>query len=369
MIMNENNDVTKEPTIATPPKPAPRRKIWKIILFSVVAFAIVFSVVSFLVTKSIFDENFGRVNAPQNTTSLRYADVVGYERRQVSFLSGENKLVGYVYGEENEKGLVILAHGLGGGAESNTALTIALVDNGWRVLAYDSTGSYSSEGEGTKGLPQSALDLDAALNYVESQNWNLPIMLWGHSWGGYAVAAVLDMGHDIKASISVAGYASPDALLREQMQRMMGDFSVAAYPFAWLYQRTLFGANAGRSAIEAINNSGVPTMIIHGTEDEMIGYDGAGIIAHRNEITNPNVVYVTREAVGQNGHNNLLRSLAAARYAEEKNAEYQRIYQSYDGEIPDDVRAAYNAQIDKSLANELDPALMEEMIAFYGAHR
>ncbi|MDL2218284.1 alpha/beta hydrolase [Christensenellaceae bacterium OttesenSCG-928-M15] len=359
---------SKESTIVTSSKPARQRKAWKVLLLSVVAFAIIFSVVSLLVTKSVFDANFGRVNPPQYTMSLRYADVAGYERTQVGFPSGKNNLIGYVYGEENGKGLVVLAHGLGGGAESNTALTIALVDNGWRVFAYDCTGSYSSEGNGTEGLPQSALDLDAALNYAESQNWDLPIMLYGHSWGGYAVAAVLDMGHDISAAISVAGYASPDALLREQMQDMMGEFSTVAYPFGWFYQRMLFGEDAQWSAIDAINNSSVPIMIIHGAEDEMIRYDGAGIIAHRGEITNPNAVYVTRNAVGQNGHNNLLGSLAAARYVEEKKAEYEIIQETYGGEIPDDVRAGYYANIDKFLASELDVDLLGEMIAFYEAH-
>ena len=43
-----------------------------------------------------------------------------------------------------------------------------MVDHGWRVLAYDATGSCESEGEGTVGLVQSALDLDAALTYVEN---------------------------------------------------------------------------------------------------------------------------------------------------------------------------------------------------------
>lgn len=41
---------------------------------------------------------------------------------------------------------------------------------------------------------------------------------------------------------------------------------------------------------------------------------------------------------------------------------------AYEGEIPDDIRAAFNAGIDKCLASELDPGLLGDLIAFYEAH-
>lgn len=366
--MKENKNISKTSSSVKAQNLAPRRKLRKTLLIAAGLFVLVFAAVSLLVTKSIYDKNFGRVDAPKYSGFLRHADVTEYEHTELSFPSGENNLIGYVYGEENNKGLVVLAHGLGGGAESNTALTIALVDMGWRVFTYDCTGSYRSEGSGTKGLPQSALDLDAALDYVESQSLKLPVMLYGHSWGGYAVAAVLDMGHDVNAVVSVAGYASPDALLHEQMQSMMGGFSTFTYPFGWLYQRMLFGANAGRSAIDSINSSAVPVMVIHGSEDEMIRYDGAGIIAGRGEITNPNVVYVTRDMEGQNGHNNLMSSVAALKYIEEKNAEYDEIYDSYGGKIPDGINAEYYADVDKFRASELDSELIDMIDGFYKEH-
>ena len=59
------------------------------------------------------------------------------------------------------------------------------------------------------GMAQSAIDLDAALTYIESNDElnGLPVLLYGHSWGGYAAAAVLGSDHDIKASVSISGYS------------------------------------------------------------------------------------------------------------------------------------------------------------------
>ena len=77
--------------------------------------------------------------------------------------------------------------------------TMHFVDSGYSVLTYDATGTGASGGSGTRGLAQSALDLDAALTRAEQED--LPILLFGHSWGGYAAAAVLGGSHDVTASV------------------------------------------------------------------------------------------------------------------------------------------------------------------------
>ena len=84
-----------------------------------------------------------------------------------------------------------------------------------------------SEGSGTRGLPQSALDLDAALDYIESDESlnSFPVFLMGHSWGGYAVTAVLNFDHEIAGSVSVAGYNDPMTMISEFADGMMGDSS------------------------------------------------------------------------------------------------------------------------------------------------
>ncbi len=338
-----------------------KKKALKIFILSLIGLLLIFSIGSFVFTKSFYDGNFRRVEQPKITGLLRYGDLSGYDRTVVHFPSGQNQLTGYIYGEENNQGLVVISHGLGYGSDDYLAETVYFVDKGWRVLAFDNTGVYASAGQSEKGLPQSALDLDAALKFVESDAdlSKLPLMLFGHSWGGYAVAAVLNFDHPVRAVASVAGFNSPNELVMEQLKSETGILGYLEYPFAANYQRRLFGKNAGLSAVNGINGSNTPVLIIHGIADEAIAYNGASIISHRDEITNPNVVYKTCDVAGQDGHKTLLKSAAAINYAKKINAEYKAIFDQYDGKIPDSVNAEFYGKVDKFLASQLDPNLMD----------
>ena len=338
-----------------------------VVLTGVAVIVVLFSVCSIIVVKATYDKQFGRADKPKFSGYLTYGDVDGYGRRVVRFRSGDNTLVGYVYGEHNDKGLVVIAHGLGGGAESYMAETLYFVDNGWRVFSFDCTGSYESEGKGAKGLPQSVVDLNSALGYIESDSAlkDLPVMLYGHSWGGYAVAAVLNYGHDVAAAVSIAGFNAPMEILFERAERMMGSIAHVEYPFLWAYQTMLFGRAARLTAVDGINSADTAVMIIHGDKDTTVSYDRASIIAHRGEITSPNVVYKTCATENHNGHRNLFRSEAAAEYSERKNQVYRELYDRYNGSIPDDELADYYADVDKALASELDTDFMDEINRFF----
>jgi dienelactone hydrolase len=330
-----------------------KRKALKITFISLVALLFLFSVGSMIFAKVFYDGHFKRLNQPEYTGLLRYSDVSGYDRTVITFNSGENLLTGYIYGEENQKGLVVISHGLGYGAEDYLAETIYFVDNGWRVFTFDNTGTYESQGQSERGLPQSVIDLDAALTYIESDPTlnHLPVMLFGHSWGGYAVAGILNYGHPIAAVVSISGFNSPDDLLLEQAKSQMGAFGYLEYPFMAAYQSWLFGDKAKLSAVKGINQSDTPVMIVHGTADEEISYTGASIISHRDDITDPNVIYKTCSAENHNGHKSLLRSQAATTYISKINQEYKELFDSYKGNIPDEVRARYYANLDRHLTS------------------
>jgi len=344
-----------------------KKRIVKVTLFSLAAFFLLFSVISMIAVKFVYDSQFPRFAQPRYLSYPGYADVEGYGRTTVHFESGRNTLTGYIYGAENTKGLVVIAHGLGCSEERYLPETMFFVDNGWRVFTFDCTGSYESEGSGTVGLPQSVLDLDAALTFAEGDSTlkGLPVMLFGHSWGGYAVTAILNYSHDISASVSVSGFSDPNRMLAEQSDHMMGFLSFFEYPFEMAYQTMLFGKAASLSAVDGINKSDTPVLIIHGTEDQMVSYTGASIISRRAEITNPNVIYVTCSREGNNGHNSLLLSEAAVAYIDKENDIYKELFDSYDGNIPDSVKAEYYAGLDTFLTSDPDRDLLNKINGFY----
>ena len=347
-----------------------KNKILKITSLSLVGFILIFSLISMIIVKFIYDGQFPRYERHDEkvTAGLRYADLEeAYPRSLVNFESGDNSLQGYVYGLDQDRGLVVVSHGLGGGADSYLSQITYFVDQGWRVFSYDATGSFDSEGKTTKGFPQALVELDAALTYINAQPefTNLPILLFGHSWGGYATANVIHYNHDIAGVVTVSGANSPMQMILEQGHRMMGGFIYTQYPYLWLYQRILFGKTASLSAVDAINQSDIPVLVIHGTEDDLVAYNGSSIIVNINAITNPNVKAISMSEPDRNGHNNLFRSDAAIDYIDEINIEYRELFDSYEQNIPYEVRQDFYSKIDRRLAQDLNRGLMDDIQAFY----
>ncbi len=345
-----------------------KKRVLIIALTVLILFAALFAAAT-VVTAVNMDANFGRGEYPDTRFTLDYyyehyeAD---YPRTEVSFKSGDNTLRGFIYGEENDKALLVFAHGIGNVHEGYIKEILWFVDKGWRVFAYDATGSGCSEGDGTRGLPQSALDLNEALNFVENDERlsGLPVYLMGHSWGGYAVTAVLNFDHDIKGVASVAGYAEPVQMIYEFASGVVGDFRVLLYPSICLYNKLRFGKYAELSAVDGINKSDVPVLIFHGTADGMIGYNESAIMNHRDEITNPNAEYVTLEGVT---HSGMFYTAEARAY---NNGEFakqrQELLDKYGGDIPEEELAALYENADRDLMNVPNEELLSRIENFFG---
>lgn len=286
----------------------------------------------------------------------------------ISFMSGKNKLQGYLYGLENTKGLVVISHGLGGGAEGYLAETMRFVDEGYQVFGFDNTGCYESEGENCIGLSQSVIDLDAALTFIEQEVRfkDLPVLLYGHSWGGYAVTAVLKYNHNIAASVSVAGFNKPMQMIVEWARGMMGGFAYVEYPYIWLYNKMIFGSNLDIYAVDGINKTETPVLLIHGTGDQTIGIDESAIMAYKDKITNPNVKYKLCEKKEQNGHSTLFMSAEAVEYCNELDKKYEELENKFDGKIPEAEERSFYDGVDKFKSSELDSKFFIDVLEFYG---
>lgn len=347
-----------------------KRGIKKKVVLSIVGFLLLFSILSMAISIFIYNGQFPRYERHDTTVTagLRYEDFEEqYPRSLVSFQSGPNRLQGYVYGSNQEQGLVVVAHGIGGGADSYLSQITFFVDQGWRVFAYDATGSFDSEGKSTKGFPQALVDLDAALTYINTQEElaSLPILLFGHSWGGYAVANLLHYDYEIAGVATVSGANSPMELIMEQGRSLIGGFIHIQYPYIWLYQSILFGKAASLNAVDAINQSGVPVLIVHGTEDEAVAYEGSSIISKIGAITNSKVKTISIREPGQSGHNNLFYSDASRNYIHKINIQYRKLYEYYESNIPYEVKQDFYSKLDRSLVQDLNKDLMDGIHAFF----
>jgi uncharacterized protein len=345
-------------------------RLGTIVGISGVGAVLLFSIISMITVMNIYQRQFPRFDRPDTsiTATLRYEDLATrYPRTLTGFTSGTDRLQGYVYGEHQGLGLVVISHGLGGGADSYLPQITYLVDRGWRVFAYDATGSFDSEGKTTKGFSQTLIDLDAALKHISTQQSfvSLPILLFGHSWGGYASAAVLHYDHEIAGIVSISGANSPIEMVMEQGRSMLGGFITTQYPFLWLYGRILFGKRASLQAIDAISRSEVPVLIIHGTEDTTVSYHGSSIISHTQGTTDPRIRTLTVSEPGHSGHTSLLRSQAALQYIDQISVIYRELYDQHAQKIPYEVKQEFYSTVDRFAAQEVNSMLMDEIHAFF----
>ena len=341
-------------------------KVGKRITIAAVVLVVAFFVASFFIDQYMLDRTFTKNDKTiePGGTMPTFADYASdHVRTPVEFTMDGATLRGYVYESravENPKGFVVFRHGIYSNHGFYLPEIIALADRGWKVFAYDALGAGESDGDSYIGMVQSALDVKEAVVFARREGLvgDLPIVLWGHSWGGYGVAAAL---HDIpwvQGCVTMSGYNEPVGVIMEFAKRMVGGIAATQLPTLWLNNKLEFGDKSDLSALDGINSTSAPVLVIHGTQDTTVEHDGSGIIAQRDRITNPNVEYFEPSEEGRNGHNSYFYSREANEYGAMKRAELKELTDQYPDGLPDDVRAEFFAAYDVLRANTADPELI-----------
>jgi cephalosporin-C deacetylase-like acetyl esterase len=276
------------------------------------------------------------------------------------------KLKGYYYPSMEGKGLVVVAHGFHAGADDYLPLIEYVVQNGYNVFAYDTTGTYDSEGDSTVGMCQSLVDLDNTLSYIKSTSAysGMPLFLIGHSWGGYAVSSVLALHEGIKACACIAPMNSGFKIMLEKGEQYVGKLATTTKPIINAYQKILFGDYIEYDGVRGINSVDIPVFIAQGVDDKIITYNGQSITAHKSEITNPNVIYY--DGVGTYGdHNNIWHSQESALYQKQVESELKSLRRQKGEKLTNEEKAAYYATVNHALYSEVNKPLLDKIIKMF----
>lgn len=289
----------------------PKKPTWKRVLTIILIVIVAFCATSMVATKIIYDAIFTRYDGTPAQVPQQLEEMVA-SRESSNFLSGENELTGWLYrceGTQANGNLVLIAPGFHAGADNFLWQIRSFLDYGWSVFIFDATGHCTSEGKSAVGFPQLLCDVESAINHIENHNrfgYN-NIVLFGHSQGGYAATCALAGDFDISAVVTVSGINSAMDGIIGKAKEFAGPVVYGNYGFLWLYQVMVFGGDiANRSASDAINESGVSVLIVHGTGDTTVPMDEFSIISHREQITSQNVQYYICDDPQQDGHTNLL---------------------------------------------------------------
>ena len=243
---------------------------------------VIFLVVLPIVTIVIYNGEFGHRYEERRYESYQVENFKGLQVERCSIVANKgHRLAGYKYSREgqNPKAVVVLVHGLCGSHKNYLDICNYFVARGFAVFSYDATGNGESEGKKVGGFAQGLADLDYVLNYVKElpEYQGLSIMLMGHSWGGFCVANILNFHPDVKAVVSVSGFDTSAALLKQYTEVHMGKAATLLMPYITLYERFCWGKYAKTSGCVGFANSQAKVMVIHSSDDPTVfaenGYD------------------------------------------------------------------------------------------------
>lgn len=322
------------------------KKIFKLIKRMVIC-GLVLSILIFCAIYIAHSIVFSRADYDQYDTEyyLVYDDIDTdkYPREQIYVQSGENSISSFYYPATDAKGLIVVAPGHRDPNDIKLYEICYFIDAGYSVICFDYTGCYSSGGDSMNGYSQCVYDLDALLDYIEesSKFQNMPIYLFGHSMGAYAVCSVLQFEHNIEKVIAASGFDTPQEQWQYSIERYTGIFYPIIKPFNTLFINIKYGHDKDLSAIDGINSVTIPVLIISAEED--LYYGGlCPLYERQDEIVNPNCTFVLMNEEGHNGHYDYFLTDAALEY------------QAGNPSVP----------INKELYMEHDEKVMDMMIEF-----
>lgn len=328
-------------------------------------------------TTVVYNENFDRRFESYEPYMFNVDDFEGVQRTRYQFPSNQGQmLTGYMYSYgDSQKGVIVIVHGFGGGGH-NSYMDCAdyFARNGYYVFAYDATGNDESEGDGVGGMPQGVIDLQYAISFVEQDEAfaDLPIMLFGHSWGGYSACSVLTYHPEVKAVISCSGFNRSSDIMESQGQKEVGKAIYLMLPFVKINEYIKFGKYATNTAMDGFGASQAAVLIMHSADDETVpmkyGYD----IYYEKYKDDSRFQFIPFE---DRGHSMVYDDMS---YINEFNKGFEQWRETldYDYEAEENQerfsedRAEYiheNLNREK-WCNMLDQELFSQFVAFYDAH-
>ena len=241
-----------------------------------------------------------------------------YPREHMIVQLEENNISAFLYEVDNAKGLIVVAPGHRDANDIKLYEIRYFVDAGYSVVCLDYTGCYTSGGSSMKGYSQSVYDIDALLDFIEADERfeEIPIYLFGHSMGAYAVCAELQFDHNIAKVVAASGFDTPEEQWQYSIKRYTGIFYPIIKPFNSLFITLKYGDDKDLSAVAGINSVSVPVLVISAEDDSFYG-GKSPIYERQNEISNPNCTFVLMDKENHNGHYDYFLTDAAVEYAAE----------------------------------------------------
>lgn len=221
-------------------------------------------------------------------------DFEGLSCQRYAFSSSMgHRLQGYLYSEAGHRDghIVIFDHGIGAGHLAYMQEIRRLTAAGWTVFAYDHTGCFTSEGEGTGGLSQSLHDLNDCLNALQAdrQFAGCAFSVMGHSWGGYACLNIAKFHPELKHIIAISGFASVERMVNSLFKGILKPYAkdilrleAASNPDYWKCD-----------AADSLKSTDAQVLLIHSEDDPTVSYTEHFVYLQNALREHPNIAFLS----------------------------------------------------------------------------
>ena len=322
-------------------------------------------VVLFVVAFKILDSTgiSKRCEGNENLTYLKAKNFDNLNARPISFKSDKGQtLNGFIYSGakvKKYKAVIVFSHGMGAGHLAYTTEINYFAQKGYLVLAYDNTGTCTSEGKKLYGFAQGIIDLKYALDFVKTRDdlKGLPLLLLGHSWGAYSVCNVSALVPDetIKGIVAFSPFNSMNKLIRDIAKtKTKLNLSILS-PFFDLINLIRFGKTGILRSCHTIDSNTIPTLVMHGGNDMQVTIKNSPVGRKIKIKNNPNA----RTVLYETKYHNVYLSREAEQYLNDTFAKIEAL-----GDNSPEAYEIYQ-NIDYSLITKEDLTVMDTANSFF----
>lgn len=287
-------------------------------------------------------------------------------RNEFYFSAGESVLKGYYYTANDSKKLIVLVHGFHSGADDFLPMIKFYVENGFNVFSYDATGVYDSKGYSYVGMCQPLVDLDNVLSYINSNSLynEQKLFLVGHSLGGYGVCSALAFHKNVKGCVAFAPVTYATTVMADMAKAKAGKLALLCKPVFSLLQKITFGKYTCFNSLNGINSTDIPVLIVQGVNDSVITYSSLSLVAHKNEITNPNALFITVNGISGT-HNDLWCSETSVLYREKVENELKKACKKKGAKLSYKEKSEYYKKVDNEKYSRINTDILRKTLCVF----
>ena len=254
----------------------------------------------------------------------------------------------YYYDNYKTDKLVLFCPGIGPGHTAYLREIEYFAKKGYKVLTLDYAGTGESKGEILNTLNGPTRDVIDLLNLL---NIKEPIVLVGHSLGGYTSLNLMALRKDIKKAVVISGFLTVGSLLQTfTNSRFITHFLVR-------YEKKTLPQYSKIDVLNYLKTTDDDLLFFHSVDDPMVKYSISMKVVE--QIDNSHIETVKY----LNKKHNPQYTEAALEYMNEVFGKYNRLSASKNI-TSDEERIAYFKDVSLDRVTELDEKVMGKIIAF-----